>query len=106
MNKGRADYLKLGDWNASCASCGRKRKATELRKDWKGFYVCPEHWETRHPQDFVRAMPENQSVPWSQEPEDTFIGVCNLNATSAIADYAEADCATAESDIVPDPTLP
>ncbi len=51
---GKADYYADGDNNAICDSCGRKRKASTLRKTWDGFYVCPEHWEPRHPQDYVR----------------------------------------------------
>lgn len=70
---GRADYLALGDWNAVCFQCGRKRKASELKKHWQGYYVCPEHWEPRQPQDFVRSVPDVQTPPWTQPmPADTF----------------------------------
>ena len=64
--KGRADYLALGDWNAACYFCGRKRKASEMRRYWSGFWVCPEHWEPRQPQDFVRGVQDIQTVPWVQ----------------------------------------
>lgn len=63
---GRADYLALGDWNAVCFECGRKRKASMLRKHWQGYYVCSEHWEPRQPQDFVRNVPDVMTVPWAQ----------------------------------------
>lgn len=63
---GRADYLALGDWNVQCYQCGRKRKASMLKKHWQGFWVCPEHWEPRHPQDFVRNTTDNMTPPWSQ----------------------------------------
>jgi hypothetical protein len=63
---GRADYLLLGDWNVVCYQCGFKRKASQMEKNWQGYYVCPEHNEPRQTQDFVRAMPDNQTVPWSQ----------------------------------------
>jgi hypothetical protein len=61
---GRADYLKLGSWNVCCDRCGRKRKGDELKKTWDGLWVCPEHWEPRHPQDFVRAVRENPTPPF------------------------------------------
>lgn len=64
--RGRADFLKLGDWNACCAECGRKRKAGSLQMSWKGYWVCPEHWEPRQPQDFVRGVPDVQAPPWTQ----------------------------------------
>lgn len=59
---GRADHYSPGDNNAICDSCGRKRKASTLKKTWDGFYVCPEHWEPRHPQDYVRNVSESHPV--------------------------------------------
>ena len=75
---GRADYYKPGDWNAVCSMCGAKRKASQLVLNWQGQYRCPEHNEPRQPQDFVRAVPDVQSVPWAQIPIDVFIDVANL----------------------------
>lgn len=66
--RGRADYWKPGDWNALCYQCGRKRKAGEMMRYWQGYYLCPEHWETRQPQDFVRGVPDVQAPPWVQAP--------------------------------------
>jgi hypothetical protein len=63
---GRADYLRLGDFNAICYQCGFKRKASEMEKNWQGYYVCPEHNEPRQTQDFVRAIPDVQTTPWAQ----------------------------------------
>lgn len=60
--KGKADYYSPGDYNAACFQCGRKFKFSELRKHWQGYYVCPAHWEARHPQDFVRAIPDKMGV--------------------------------------------
>lgn len=71
---GRADYYKLGDYNAVCYECGRKFKASTLKLHWQGYYVCPEHWEPRQPQDFVRAQPDLQTPPWTQpRPADVFV---------------------------------
>lgn len=63
---GKADFLRLGDFNAVCYQCGWKRKASQMEKNWQGYYVCPEHNEPRQTQDFVRAIPDNQTVPWAQ----------------------------------------
>lgn len=71
--KGRADYLLLGDWNVACSMCGRKRKASELVKNWQGQYRCPEHNEPRQPQDFARGIKEVISPPWAQIETDKFI---------------------------------
>ena len=63
---GRADYLVLGDWNVVCFQCGFKAKASQMEKNWQGFYVHPEHNEPRQTQDFVRGVPDNQIPPWVQ----------------------------------------
>lgn len=92
-SKGRADYLELGGWNAVCFMCGRKRKASTLTKNWQGYWACPEHNEPRQPQDFVRAVPDNQTPPWSQPmPGYDFAGFCTPNGMSAVPGQAEPGC--------------
>lgn len=91
--KGQADYLALGDWNAVCWECGRKFKASQLVKHWQGYWVCHEHWEPRHPQDFVRPLPDVQTPPWTQpSPAAVFTVFCAPNGMTAIADFAVSDC--------------
>lgn len=71
---GRADFLELGGWNACCQRCGKKRKGGDLRKTWDGLWVCPEHWEPRHPQDFVKAVKENIAAPVVRKPAPVHLG--------------------------------
>lgn len=100
--KGRADYLDLGDWNAVCSMCGRKRKASTLERNWQGMWRCPEHNEMRQPQDFVRATPDIQTPPWVQPmPADVFVEVCTT--ASGVADIAIADCAIADNSVITGP---
>jgi hypothetical protein len=67
------DYYKPGDWNCVCDRCGFQYKASELKKTWDGLMVCPKDYEPRHPQDFVRGVKDDQSVPWSKpEAPDSF----------------------------------
>lgn len=57
-------YYKKGDWNVICDRCGYERKASECRPTWEGYFVCEDTcWEPRQPQDFVRGVPDKQSVP-------------------------------------------
>lgn len=63
---GQADFFSPGNWNFYCDICGAKRKSSEARKTWDGFYVCKEHKEERNPQDFVRGVKDDQSVPWTR----------------------------------------
>jgi hypothetical protein len=82
-----------GDHNAACFECGRKRKASELLRHWQGYLVCEEHWEPRHPQDFVRGVPDTQAPAWTQPPgEDSLVAVCTLEGRSAVIDLAIVDC--------------
>lgn len=72
--KGQADHLQLGDWNAICSVCGRKYKASDMLKQpggvgtpWGGgTYVCKRDYRPRQPQDFVRGIPDKMAAPWVQ----------------------------------------
>lgn len=90
--RGARDRLDLGDWNAACSECGRKRKASELVKNWQGMWRCPEHNEARHPQEYVRAVPDIQTPPWTQPQNDVFAAVCFPNDQTAIAGIGIAGC--------------
>lgn len=94
------NYLQLGNWNALCDSCGRKFKASQLKRRWDGLMVCEEDYELRHPQDFLRVQKEQISVPWARPypEEDTFIVVpyrCTPEGSIAIPAIAVAGCAVA-----------
>lgn len=91
---GRADYLRLGDWNAICDECGRKFKASDLRLRWDGFRVCNGDWEPRHPQDFVRDIPNIQTPVWTRpQGGDVFVpGLCSAAAMNCIAGWGLAGC--------------
>ena len=103
---GRADYLAVGDWNAVCYECGRKRKASELKKHWKGYYVCPEHWEPRHPQDYARAVTDVITPPWTQPVSNNFLPYCSPHRRTALPGYAVAGCVIPSfTDPLFDPTV-
>ncbi len=92
-SRGRADYLELGDWNAVCFQCGRKRKGSMLKKHWQGYWVCPEHWEPRQPQDFVRGVADVITPPFQQPPEQVFNYVCSWEGRQGVIGYAVVGCA-------------
>jgi len=88
-----------GDWEAICDVCGRKYKASKLKQRWDGLMCCPQDWEIRQPQDFVRGVPDPQLVPWVRdEPQDQYDFICTLVTVNAVADYGTADCAQAGYD--------
>lgn len=72
---GRADFLKLGDWNQICDRTGFKVKASGTRKEWNGLIVRRESFEERQPQDYLRSFEDHQAVPDPRsEATDTFLG--------------------------------
>lgn len=79
---GKNDYLKLGDYNACCDVCSFKFKASELRRRWDGYMVCPADYEERHPQDLIRLPQDIQAVPWSRPmPQDQFVTPAPVDTT-------------------------
>lgn len=92
---GKADYYAEGQWNFFCDLCGAKNKSSDAMKTWNGLYVCRHHKELRNPQDFLRGVKDDPSVPWSRpevEPEN-FVMTCSLQGTNAIPGYAIPGCA-------------
>ena len=69
---GHADYLRNGDYNGICDACGHKYKFSQLKLRWDGLYVCSYDWEARQPQDYVKGVRDNMSVPVSrpQAPDE------------------------------------
>jgi len=67
------NYYTSGEWNFICDVCGKKIKSGRSRHRWDGFVVCEDDYETRHPQDFVRARQDKISVPFTRpRPPDVF----------------------------------
>jgi hypothetical protein len=91
---GQADYLDLGSWNAVCDRCGGKFKASQLTKTWDQLMCCSKCWEPRQPQDFVRAVKDTQTPPWTRPGGgDIFVGVCTPRGASAFPELAVPGCA-------------
>jgi hypothetical protein len=73
---GKADYYRSGDYNGICDRCGFKFKFSDLKLEWDGLYVCTANrcFEIRQPQDYVRGVRDNMSVPVSRpQAPDTFV---------------------------------
>ena len=60
-----------GSYNAICDVCGLKYKASELSRRWDGAMVCEADYETRHPQEFVRARRDNPKLPFIRPDIDS-----------------------------------
>lgn len=71
----------LGDYNVVCDLSGFECKASETRLRWDGLRVLARFWEERQPQDFVRGVRDDPSVPWTRpEQADVFLDVGDVAA--------------------------
>jgi hypothetical protein len=72
------DYYRIDD------RTGFKVRAARTRKEWNGLIVRTRSWEPRQPQDLVRGVRDNQTVPEARpRSPDVFIGV-KTTLTAAI----------------------
>lgn len=63
-----------GNWRAVCDRCGFEFYASQLYREWTGLMVCSKDLDHRHPQEFVRGMKDDQTVPWARpEGPDRFL---------------------------------
>ena len=88
--------LKLGDWNAICDVCGFKYKASDLRMRWDNLYVCKDDFELRHPSDFFKGFPDNQTVPWARLDDTCTEG---STYTDVAGNVINQDCAGNPSNV-------
>jgi hypothetical protein len=63
---GRADFWKRGSWKVVCDVCGFFYHADDIKLRWDGVRTCLKDWNTRQPQDFVKARQDPQAEPWTR----------------------------------------
>lgn len=85
-----------GSWKVVCDVCGFWYPSDEVKKRWDGLITCSDDWEQRHPQDFIRGVKDEPSVPFSRpEPEDNFDAspACYIFESSGYVSLATVGCA-------------
>lgn len=92
-----------GTWKVVCDVCGFWYSSDQVRERWDGLIVCHKDYELRHPQDFVRGVEDDPSVPYARpEPTDTFVeGVCYIYESSGYVGLASAGCGRVGWDDIP-----
>jgi hypothetical protein len=97
-------FYRSGEWNFICDLCGAKAKSGNAMKTWSGAYVCRHHREFRNPQDFLRGVKDDPSVPWTRTETNTWDGTdggytppvlpqqCTVQGSSAIPALAIPGC--------------
>ena len=87
----KKNFFISGEWNVTCDVCAKKIKAHEAKQRWDGFIVCPDDFEFRHEQDFVKAKTDKITVPFTRPiPEYVFVLACTT--LSAIPGHAIPGC--------------
>jgi hypothetical protein len=67
--------LRPGDFWRICDRSGFRTPASKTTKEWNGLIVRDDLAEARHPQDFVRGIPDNMKVPDPRpEPVPVYVG--------------------------------
>ena len=92
-----------GDWLAICDVCAKKVKASKIKQRWDGLLVCPEDFEHRHAQDFIKVRQDKITVPFLRpRPQDVFVAVtytgdtltCTPMSKFGISGIGISGCAT------------
>lgn len=92
----KKNYYISGEWNLECDVCSKKIKAHEARLRWDGLMVCTKDYETRHPQDFIRARHDKITVPFQRSKTTPTYFVCTLVGSTAVVGVAIAGCMIAD----------
>lgn len=66
---------EAGNHWVSCDRCGCDIRAFDAIQEWTGLWVCPDDWEERHPQDFVRGVEDDFAAkePVRPDPANNFV---------------------------------
>ena len=89
--RGMSTGYRLGDHNALCDRCQKKFFASDLKKEWTGWYVCDSCYEPRHPQEFLKGHRDDPQVAWTR-PDRADIDVdINGDISKALTHGTDSD---------------
>lgn len=75
MGRSRGIQYRPGSFFRQDDRSGFTRRAGETEQEWTGLIVGKDLWESRQPQDFVRAVADDQTVPKARPvPPAVFTG--------------------------------
>lgn len=83
-------YIPGDEWGI-CDSCGSKVRRSQMKLRWDNLMVCPDDFELRHPQDFVKARIDKITIPYPRpRPADVFVVVFQRAAIAGLAIAGQA----------------
>jgi len=79
-------YLAHNHW-LICDRCGGQYRYSDMAEEWTGLWVCTRGcFETRHPQDFVTGVTDDQTVPVARPTVPQTMG-----ETTLASSYVDGD---------------
>lgn len=63
---GRERYYKPGSFYRICDRTGFAVRSDYQQREWQGLIVDKRVWEARQPQDYVRGVNDDQTVPYAR----------------------------------------
>jgi len=63
---GTERFYKPGSFYRICDRTGFATRAERTRSEWNNLIVSDRVWEARQPQDFVKGVADNQTVPFAR----------------------------------------
>lgn len=86
MGRQRGVQYRPGSFWRSDDRSGFSRRAEDTRKEWTELIVGENLWEARQPQDFVRGVPDDQTVPNPRlVPPPVFVGPIYSTTSANVA---------------------
>lgn len=80
---GRKLHYVPGSFYRTDDRTGFPQRAEQTRKQWDGLIVDENVWEARQPQDLVKGVPDNQSVPDARPlGSNVFVGPISTQTTA------------------------
>ena len=78
-------YYKPGSHYKICDVSGFKTRAGDTRKEWQGLVVDKRFYEERQPQDYVKGVRDDQTVPDARpRPKDVFVFLATYATAPAL----------------------
>lgn len=85
-----------GTWATLCDVCGFRFPSDKLKRRWDGLMTCSKDFELRHPQDFIKVREETLVPSYTRPyPEPSYVPLCTLLNSQAIAGIGVAGCMVA-----------
>ena len=93
--KSRNPGWKSGNHWVICDRSGKAVRESDSITEWDGNVVAKEEFESRHPQDFVRAVKDNQKPTGNirVDPTNSFVDVTFCLSRSAVPNFMIPGCA-------------